>query len=1091
MRRVRAGHRFAAAKRHRVMRPLSEVFTPGAPTLPERLRTLVVSPERELEPGMTVRASFTFCNYGGAPATGVRVRFNVPEGLIYLIASGRLDGNALDDENGNSPLLSRAGASIGDVQPGEERHIEIAYSVAGAIENGTTVELQAAVASFELTPVGSNIVRLVARSRPQLRNAMTNIAIETDGDPVPGSQASITLRVHNAGESSARDIVVVAPIPEHASYVSGSARLNGRDIEREIGAAFDSVYAPILVRSLPASASATILYRIRIDSPLGDGTQIVARAQVASQETSAFELEPASLTVMATPDFAGERTGFSADPSGEVRPGETITFTLTACNAGSAFAQRVSAAVELDERLVPVRGATSIDGQPIAQRRKDPMRFALGAIGAGEQVILRMQAVVIAPLADGTVLNSAAVLEWEPARRDASRRLQCAVTAHSEPAFPSRRNVIERKTGELVRPGSIVEASLTLANDGSAAAHDAIAHLRIDPALDEVTVFENGARLALENSVPGVRNADTIELGTLEAQTVRRLTFRARIVSPCPNRREIRLGGSLHTRELGETPLRGAIWRVDSHPSFSAESSRLELTDTEVLRPNQLAQVDIVVRNAGSDVAQNVRLRLYISPEARLESVDGATRERTSLGFGEIAPGAQGRARLGLRLLRGLAKEHPVTVDSVLTADAMLPVPLTRLTIATAAEPDFAIGTFQSDPVDTVDVGETVEWALHVRNGGDGVAHHVAIAIAAPESLIYVPNSTTVNDVPVRDVGIAAPFASERGIVLNDVDPGVEATIRWRNVVHNGLTAGTLIAQVAHVRYDGERDDEILSNELKVRAGPIFANAIAGLPFGVDGMLGPALAGRRHALSEDRYLELPPATPVSEGNGARATAALSAGVIENVATGRLAGTMAALTHERLARALRFLREARFEGLVTHLFSVRAFMPDFVGNGYMPALEPLRDALREEFDRLFIKLRLPRYVIAARDVETPSLRATIVRVLQEASSAHGVPAESPTSAIELRGGFDPDEIAELAERLGTLQVATSLPWAALARLLPDEPHSCAIYRAGIVAQFDTLAEADAGEFIDALQHHGAPELDAALDAMCASLNASVV
>ncbi|HEY4434241.1 MAG TPA: hypothetical protein VGM99_07540, partial [Candidatus Cybelea sp.] len=102
------------------MRPLSEVFAPGAPTLPERLRTLVVSPERELEPGVTVQASFTFRNHGGATATGVRIRFNVPDGLVYLVGSGRLNGRELDDESGNSPLLSRAGATIGDVAPNEE-----------------------------------------------------------------------------------------------------------------------------------------------------------------------------------------------------------------------------------------------------------------------------------------------------------------------------------------------------------------------------------------------------------------------------------------------------------------------------------------------------------------------------------------------------------------------------------------------------------------------------------------------------------------------------------------------------------------------------------------------------------------------------------------------------------------------------------------------------------------------------------------------------------------------------------------------------------------------------------------------------------
>ena len=69
---------------------------------------------------------------------------------------------------------------------------------------------------------------------------------------------------------------------------------------------------------------------------------------------------------------------------------------------------------------------------------------------------------------------------------------------------------------------------------------------------------------------------------------------------------------------------------------------------------------------------------------------------------------------------------------------------------------------------------------LHVRNGGDGPAHQVRVAIDQPDSLIYVPNSTTVNDVPVRDTGALPPFAAGQGIVLKDVDPGVEATIAWR-----------------------------------------------------------------------------------------------------------------------------------------------------------------------------------------------------------------------------------------------------------------------------------------------------------------------
>lgn len=1048
--------------------------------MPERLRTLVVSPDRELEPGMTVRATFTFRNQGGAPATGVRLRFNVPEGLVYLVGSGRLDGNDLDDDVGNSPLLARTGAHVGDVQPGEERHVEIAYSVAGAIENGTIVELQAALASFELAPVGSNVVRLVVRSRPQLRNALTQIVIEPHYDPVPGAEALVTVRIHNSGQSSARDVVAVVPIPDHATYVTGSVRVNGREFERELGATFDRSYAPVVVRVLPAGASVSLVYRIRVDKPLANETQIVARAQIASQETPAFAVEPASLTIVAAPDFSDDATALRAEPAANVRPGERVALVLTVHNAGSADAERVHANLDLPEGLVWVRGASTIEGQPARERRKEPLRFLLGRINAGETLALRVEAIVASPLADGVALSVNAELEWEPAPPDASRRLECSVAVRSAPAFVARRNAIERRGGSIVRPNDPIEAIIALTNDGSAAAHDGVLHLRMEPALSEVAVFDGSARLALDG--------DTVDLGTLDAQSSRRLSIRARAPAHCADRTELRIGANLHTRELGETPLSDAFWRVDSHPAFREESSRLEVADDSALRPNQLAPIDVILTNAGTDAAQNVALRLYISPEARLESVEGATRERSSLLVGEIPPGGRARIRLGLRLLRSLAKEHPVTVDAVLTADSLLPVPLARLTIATLAEPDFSIGTLRCEPAEIVDVGEAVQWVLHVRNGGDGVAHHVRIAIDRPDSLIYVPNSTTVNDVPVRDTGALPPFAAGQGIVLNDVDPGVEATIAWRTVVHNGSPAGTTIAHTATLNYDGEREDAIVSPEVSVRAEPLFANSIPGLPFGLDGVLGPALGGDQRAIGTDRYLELPPATPVGEGNGAAYQPQLT-GAVAAQPEGARAGTTVGLSAQDLTRTLRFLREARFSGLVTHLFALRAFLPDAIGDGHCAALAPLRESLREELDRLFIKLRLPRYAIAPRDVETPSLRATIVRLLHEAATAHGTPPEPASAALELRGSVNQDELSDIEERLGSAELAGALPWAALARLLPDAEPSYAAYRARLIETLDALAEDDAAEFIDALANRTDPALDEALDAMCASLHAT--
>lgn len=1066
------------------MRTLTDVFTPGAPTIAEGLRTLVVSPERELEPGMTVRATFTFRNQGGATATGVRVRFNLPDGLVYLIGSGQLDGTELDDEHGNSPLLARAGADIGDVAPGQERRIEIAYSVAGAIENGSTVEVQAAVAAFELAPVGSNIVRLVARSRPALENALTNASIESrQHEPKPGGEATVTVRVHNAGESSAHDVVVVAAIPEHTSYVPNSARVNGRELERDLLSPFDRVHAPVISKTLPASATVTLQYRVRVDDPLENGTTIVARAQVASQEISAFTLEPAALTIQAEADFDNERTTFAIEPT-EAAPGSRVLLKLQAYNSGTTTAENVVVTYALPEGLLHVRGSVRVDGRPLRERKKDGHAFEIGAIPARQSVEFLAEATIASPMADMSVLRVSPALQWDGGERS----FEANLTVRSTPYFAPRRNGIARVTGAFVHPSDECEAVISIANDGSAAATDAVLHLQVDPGLDDVRVFDKSVRLDVEN--------DDVELGVIEPYSSRKITVRARVRTPYPDRSELHLGASVHTRELGETALDDVKWRVESHPAFSAQTSALSLVQDDVFRPNQLVDVYVRVRNEGTDTAQNVRLRLYVSPEARLETVEAATRERSTLLFGEIAPGASAEARLGVRLMRSLAKAHPVSIESVLSADAMLPVQLAPLTIVTTAEPNFSIGTLRSEPDEIVDAGSEIEFVLHVRNSGDGPARKVAITLSPLDSLIYVPNSTSVNDLSVRDVGALSPLMGDRGIVLSDVDPGIEATIRWREVVHNGLPSGETIVRTARVAYDGDRIDEITAAEVKVRCAPSFANTISGLPFGLDGMLGPSFGGfapRALPASDDRFVELPPATPVarpeipngsllslapsSNGNGVHAheaTAVLTSPAIE---TDRLL-CVAAFDRDRLARTLRFLGEARFTGFITHLFAIRAFFPDAMSSSNEARLHDVRETLRETLDRVFIKLRMPTYVIAPRDLESTASRDALDALL-ESLNVHAAPAQLSGSLV-LHGSLEPDEVGELRHRLNDAPLGTAMPWAILARLLPAESDGLRNYRDLVVAALDDLTGSDETTFIDALQRKPYPVLDAALD-----------
>ena len=465
----------------------TEVFAPGTPSLPEGLRTLVVSPAREVEPGMQVHASFAFTNVGGAPATGLRARFSIPPGLAYVPGSGRIDDRNVDEVEGESPLLAGPGAEIGEVSPGVATRIAIAYRVAPTIENGTVIELQAALSSLELAIIGSNVVRLVVRSAPELQCDGTALCLEAPRGASPGSEIVVRARIQNAGQSSAHDIVVMAPVPDHTTYIPRSARINGREIDdgarREpFGYANPSISAAVLG---PAT-TLEIEYRVLVDSPLAQDTIVAAHGWVSSRESAEFELEPVALVVNSPTSFEGESTHFEIDAGDDVIPGQNIAMRLRAQNVGTNDAQDAVVRFELPSGLLYVAGSASIGDQPLPHTHDDTNPISIGTIAAGSSITLSLAAKVGAPAPNGRMLPIGAKLKWHSGAREFDRTL----TVRSQPRFSRVNNYIERLGPQSAKPGSTVSFAIAVRNDGTAQASDARIYLSADFGLTDIVVLD-------------------------------------------------------------------------------------------------------------------------------------------------------------------------------------------------------------------------------------------------------------------------------------------------------------------------------------------------------------------------------------------------------------------------------------------------------------------------------------------------------------------------------------------------------------------------------------------------------------------------
>ncbi|MBV8491831.1 MAG: hypothetical protein JO199_14990, partial [Candidatus Eremiobacteraeota bacterium] len=226
---------------------LTGIFAPGSPALVESLRTLVLEPKRIVSPGETIRAEFSFSNFGGASATGVRVRFSHPQGATHVDAADSLDDHPLSD---GGSLIDATGAPVGDLEPNAQRKVSCSFRVNDTIEDGTELVFQAALVSDQTALLASNIERLVVRSRPALQNTSTLVTISGPDKPKPGDTIVVRATIANSGSSSANDVVVILPAPENTTYVARSARIDGRIVLGVEGEPFDYDSATVVSENL-------------------------------------------------------------------------------------------------------------------------------------------------------------------------------------------------------------------------------------------------------------------------------------------------------------------------------------------------------------------------------------------------------------------------------------------------------------------------------------------------------------------------------------------------------------------------------------------------------------------------------------------------------------------------------------------------------------------------------------------------------------------------------------------------------------------------------------------------------------------------
>lgn len=1023
---------------------LTGVFAPGAPPLPETLRTLVVSPRRTASPGELIRVEFTFSNLGGASATNVRVRFALPSGVSHVEGSDAVDDAPLDRES----LVSAAGSLLGDLPPNAQRRVACSFRVNERIEDGSALIFQAALVTDQTPLIASNVERITVRSRPQLQNSATIVTIASPAQPKPGDAVTIRATITNSGSSSAHDVLAFLPVPPHTKYVTRSARIAGRALAERAEEPFDYAAEQIVAKLLTAGQSIEVEYQAVIDAPLPDGARIKVTGAVSAREVSEFTVQSAEIVVSSPPEFANAETALTVFCDDVVSPGTRIPIALRAVNMGTGDAQDVSIAIALPQGIAYTAGSAHVDGQPVSDDMFAGGVFSIGTVPAGRTAEAGISGVAVVQSAEEIPVT--ATLRWrgpstgsgQASERKFTRMLRVRVNSR----FTRARNYLEADRA-LAHAREDVTFTAHVFNDGTAA--EPGVRLRVLPG-----AFFESVRIAesVQDSAP---YEEPFDAGDVQPQSERIFTIIARVGSPVPDRAQLTLGAVLDFAS-GTFDLGVAHVVVRSRPHVAPESCTWLREQHEPLRPGQVHELTIRFTNDGADVLRDARLDLYLPPELVLERAQNARREGSSLIFGDIAAETTHEARVAVRLAHAPKRESALTIEGTLYGRGISPVRFGDLEIATFAEPEFARDAqLRSNPPDAIKAGERVTYEAVLRNSGDGAAEHLVLRAVPSNLAVYVPGSTQLNGVTIPDDLGTSQLWSQRGLALTDVNPGLDLRVRWEMLVISPIAAGTPIETRAVVEWDGHHSLALAAPALHVLSSPSLEEGAAGTPISLARLVSPPLEAPRPdaivpleaqeteaeeeaAAQETAALEVLPAPPPEPEPEPSPTIYID------------------YTQDQLIQAIRTLEMSDVGGLIPHIFAIRALFPNAIAGAdahVEQIAESAARAIREPLDRLFVRLRAPRLTITAKDLEDRESRfalRTLVDALIESPPVEL--GERTPRIVRLSGRVDFETLKRSRAQLESAPLGSVTPWIAGAHLLGTSIEFNGGQRSGVLEQY---------------------------------------
>jgi len=277
-------------------------------------------------------------------------------------------------------LLGYAPAMAGDAPPGP-----MTNTCTAGYKDGGGTQMPALTASATIT-VLQGYVLTVTKS-------------VSKNNPTPGDVITYTIKVGNAGASGMTDVTVTDDIGSLlgiSALVDPSLTLNGAPLSPESSYISGSVLT-VPVGSLAANAAATVAFEVKVDTPTSHAQAVSLSGASASNiaQASATGIPPVDSAPVGITVFSPVINTTKTVSKATANPGDTVTFTITAQNAGNGPAKNV--VIKDDLSALPFTykaGTLKLNGQLQPNPSGSLIQLNINSIAAGATYSVTFDATV-------------------------------------------------------------------------------------------------------------------------------------------------------------------------------------------------------------------------------------------------------------------------------------------------------------------------------------------------------------------------------------------------------------------------------------------------------------------------------------------------------------------------------------------------------------------------------------------------------------------------------------------------------------------------------------------------------------------------